>query len=359
MSKHYRRITFDCKMCDKSTMVTFLSWSHRDHFAKEFLCNKCCVRLNLSKKLFAALPKKYHKEVCKTHKVPFELLNLVKGTSSKVLIHGVCKNCGNEFNSIIRNITERHYFRNEPYCKKCLIKLVPKLPQQLLNNSKAQLIAQNTPERLNQNILTSRRLWKEGKFGLRCLRAFSKHLERMQTDPEYALTIRRNRRSIAGVVNINGHKIRFDSSYELIYLWYIKDKVDFIRRCEFRIAYGSHFYHPDFMICQNGIRKIIELKGYYEKDVYETQKAAIEYIKQTNVAEEYQLYDTNRLIKEGILQGRNSNQLWQQVRRIFKHGVITFTQDKHRQIAEIGRKKWYKERRHKTNNKEEVLRESV
>jgi len=170
----------------------------------------------------------------------------------------------------------------------------------------------------------------------------------MQIDPEYANKHRRRSKSISGRVLINGRWIRFDSAYELIFLWYAKDRFKTIRRCRFAIAYGSHFYHPDFMVIDlSGARSIVEIKGFYKNNVIEKQRAARKYIAENSVADSYVLYDTNKLIRDGILLKIGSRYMWQQIAEINNATTIAFADKKHKRIAEIGYQRFNKEVKNK------------
>lgn len=46
--------------------------------------------------------------------------------------------------------------------------------------------------------------------------------------------------------------------------------------------------------------------------------------------------------------------MWQQIREINQNGVITFTDEKHKRIAEIGTARFYKEKRNKKNLQKKV-----
>jgi len=172
----------------------------------------------------------------------------------------------------------------------------------------------------------------------------------MQTDPEYAGRHRRRSKSVTGGVLIGDQWIKFDSAFELLFLWSIRGKHLIIRRCGFAIAYGSHFYHPDFFIIDNaGRRTIVEIKGYYNNNVLEKQKAAEQYVEETGVADFYILYDTDRMISEGILLGIGGARMWKQIREIYDEAVIAFTDPKHQRIAEVGLSKFRRETKDKEN----------
>jgi hypothetical protein len=196
---------------------------------------------------------------------------------------------------------------------------------------------------LEQNRACSKKLWTNQSYRINCLKSFVLHNEKMQHDVEYAARYRRKSKSVTGTILIGESPIRFDSAYELLFIWYCKDKMT-IRRCHFAIAYGNHFYHPDFMIIdQCGNRTLVEIKGYYRNSVVEKQVAAEQYISQTGVAEAYILYDTKRLLADGILNGVGGAYMWRQIRNIYDEAIITFTDPKHKRIAEIGISRYTKE----------------
>jgi len=172
----------------------------------------------------------------------------------------------------------------------------------------------------------------------------------MQIDPEYASAHRRRSRSITGKLLINDQWIVFESAFELLFLWNIKDKYDIIRRCNFAIPYGGHFYHPDFFLIDNvGSRIIAEVKGYYNNNVARKQKAAEQYINETGIADFYILYDTTKLLADGILYGIGGGRMWKQIREIFDEQIITFADPKHRRIAEIGLSRFRREIKNQKN----------
>jgi hypothetical protein len=172
----------------------------------------------------------------------------------------------------------------------------------------------------------------------------------MQIDPEYANRHRRRSRSVEGIILVGGQEIRFDSAFELIFLWNTRNKYCKVRRCNFAIAYDNHFYHPDFFVVdKNGERAIIEVKGFYKSNVAEKQTAANRYILETGIADRYILYDTDRLLAESILYGVGGARMWKQIREINNAATITFTDPKHQRIADVGVSRFRREVKNKKN----------
>jgi hypothetical protein len=171
----------------------------------------------------------------------------------------------------------------------------------------------------------------------------------MQIDPEYAYKHKRKSGNISGEVLLGQTFIKFDSGYELLFLCSLPESV-IIRRCQHAIAYGKHFYHPDFfLIYPNGKRVIVEIKGFHKNRVDEKRDAALLYIKESGIADDYSLLDTNALIKLGILSGVGGARLWKQIRRLANERTIRFTEAKHREIAKIGCSRYYKNCKNQLN----------
>ena len=236
------------------------------------------------------------------------------------------------------DLARRKHYKYDNLCIKCLNNLI-----------------QNDPEKLEQNKNNSKLLWCNSDYRIQCLKAFELHNKRMQLNPEYANKHRRRSNSVTGTVLIAGQQIVFDSAFELIFLWSTKDRYTTIRRCNFAIAYGGHFYHPDFFVIDKcGDRIIIEIKGFYQHCVAEKQKAAEQYIAATGIADFYVLYDTDRLFAESILDGIGGGWMWKQIREISNEAIITFADQKHKRIAEIGISRFRRENKNKEHIQESL-----
>lgn len=331
MSKVFK-VRYNCEKCGVECTTTNHNLRYRDHYKNEYICQKCLIKLSKSKLVFDSIPSEFHYQIF-NNEIDYELaVSYLIGVSTKLHIKMICKICN--CISILRwnDLCRRKHSRYDNICLKCLNNLI-----------------QNDPSKLASNRLKSKSLWKNPKYRSKCIKAFELHNEKMQNNPEYAYKYRRKSNSVTGTININGQDIIFDSAYELLFIWHIRHQYK-IRRCWFAIDYGGHFYHPDFLIIDNkGNRIIIEVKGFYQNHVEEKQKAAEEYIKHTGIADEYVLYDVNKLIGTGIVTGTGGARMWKQIREIYHEATITFTSPKHQRIAEIGVSRYRKESKNTTN----------
>ena len=327
----YVRITYDCGKCGASCTTTTHNLKYRDHHKNEHICQKCLIKLEKSNAVFEAVPVEFHHQIfsgCLDYKIAIKYL---RGISSKILVKFGCSICNCECCIRWSKIADRKHHQYDNICLKCLDNLI-----------------QNEPAKLELNRNNSKLLWQNKDYRIQCLRAFDLHNKTMQTDPEYANKHRRRSRSVEGTVLINGHKIRFDSAYELIFLWGVRDRYNKIRRCNFAIAYGNHFYHPDFFVVdRSGERMIVEVKGFYKSNVAEKQTAADSYIAETDIADSYILYDTERLLTECILRGLGGGHMWKQIGEINNATTIAFTDPKHQRIANIGINRFRREAKNK------------
>jgi hypothetical protein len=231
-------------------------------------------------------------------------------------------------------MADRKYYKYDNVCSSCLNYLI-----------------QNDPGKIAINQANSKALWCDASYRRKCLKAFELHNKNMQLNTAYAHKHRRRSRSVEGFIEINGQSIRFDSAFELIFLWQVRNKYQKIRRCNFAIAYSSHFYHPDFLVIgPDGYKSIIEIKGFYKSNISEKQEAAEKYIAETGIADSYILYDTELLLSEGILRGVGGAHMWKQIREINNETTVTFTSEEHKRIAEIGRSRFRRE----TKNKKDI-----
>lgn len=336
----YVRVQYKCLGCHARCSTTTHNLRHRTNNKDLHYCFKCLLKLEKLSAVFAALPAEYHSKVfagCIDYTIAIRYL---KDVSTKLLVRYECRQCHTTHCLRWSKFKDRKHFRFDDLCYKCLGVLIS-----------------NDPLMVEQNSRNSKSLWLSNGYRKKCLHSFLEHSKRLQIDPLYAAKYRRKCRSIAGSIVIRGQVIRFDSAFELFYLWYIKDRCSVIRRCEFAIAYGEHFYHPDFFVIDLvGGRTIIEIKGYYRNNVIEKQTAALAYIAETAVADNYVLYDTERLIAEGIVSGRGGARMWRQIRSICDETTITFADQKHCRIAEIGPARFRAETQSKENRKTAICR---
>jgi hypothetical protein len=325
-------VEYDCEICGTECKTTNHNLRYRKHYKEEHYCQKCIIKLTKCASVFDALPAKYHPQVfdgCIDYELAIKHLSEVR-TNLEVSFKCACGSvCRIRWNKL----QDRKNSKLESICYVCL--------QSAINNSE---------EVLRQHSERSRKLWENQDYRSKCMVGFENHNNRMQKDVEYAHKHKRRSRSVSGVAEISGHNIKFDSGFELIFIDYIWDKCDVLRRCEFPISYGSHYYHPDFYIVYpDGKSVIVEIKGYYRSNVELKQKAADDYIRKTGVADEYVLYDTDRLLQESILTGLGGARMWSQIRKINNVRNITFTEEKHRRIAKVGRSRYYREKEDSEN----------
>lgn len=319
------KVSYECIGCSVNCVTTNHNLRYRKHHKNEYYCQKCLIKLEKSFQVFFALPVEYHQQIflgCVDYDLAVKYLKHVK---TKIRVKFRCEECSKLCEIRWSKLSERKNNKFDRLCGRCL--------QSKLNT---------TEQAIDKHRKRAELLWKDNSYREKCLKAFESHNRSMQLDVEYAA--RHKRRSIDGEIEIDGRSIRFDSAFELIFIDYIYHKCKIIRRCNHAIMYGSHFYHPDFFIVLlSGKRVIVEIKGYYRDMVYEKQVAAIRYIKETGVADDYVLYDTDLLLSEGILKGRGGTCMWKQIRKINNDRNVTFTDQKHRRIAEVGYSRYRKE----------------
>lgn len=310
---------------------------YRKHYKNEKYCILCLNKLVLSKDLLASMPNEHHWQVFRGY-IDYDVaVKYLKDISSKIEVRFVCDICGKLCKIKWNKLRERRNYKFKDICYTCV--------QSLIHNS---------PDMLQTNRERSALLWLDDDYRRRCIKAFQEHNTQMQIDPRYAAAHRRKSKSITGAIEIHERFIEFDSAYELIFLWYIKDQYPIIRRCEFAIPYGRHFYHPDFLVIDHyGHSIIIEIKGYYRNNVKAKQKAAERYIEEIQIADDYVLYDIDRLCGEGIIK-IGSSWMWKKIKEINNETAIKFTDCKHSEIAKLGRYRFYKDCLHKGYNNQEA-----
>lgn len=325
-------IEYNCEFCGVKCITTTENLRYRQHYRDKHYCQKCIIKLTKQSAVFNAMPSEYHADIFAgviEYSVAKQYLIDVH-TNLKVKFVCACgRNCEIRWNKL----RERLHNKFEDICYYCL--------QSRINND---------PHKLKQHIIRSQELWKNDDYRARCISSFVEHNHRMQTDVKYAHKNKRKSRSVSGNVKVGDQIIEFDSGFELIFIDYILNICKILKRCEFAIPYGNRYYHPDFyVVYHNGKSSIIEIKGHYRNRVKSKQKAAIEYITSTGVADEYVLYDTNKLLQDGILIGLGGAKMWKQIRRIKNERIVSFTNEEHYRIAEIGPARYYKEKKNSKN----------
>lgn len=331
-------IEYDCIGCNIHCATTNHNLKYRQHHQNEHYCQKCLIKLDKQSAVFTALPPQFHQLVF-GGLIDHDLaITYLKDVGSNIEITFRCDGCSKPQTIRWNKLRARKYGRYDKICGRCL-----------------QVKINNSTEFLDANKKRSKALWQQPGYRKRCLLAFELHNQRMQYDTEYAARHRRRSRSIDGKIQLFGNWVRFDSGFELVFLDFICDRCRTLRRCRFAIPYGGHFYHPDFfVILPDGRRQIIEIKGYYNNNVLRKQTAAIEYLKETNIADDYVLYTTQKLLDDNILIGTGGGRLWDQIRKINDARIIRFTNPQHQEIAKIGRSRYYKNTQNKSNNKRTV-----
>ena len=271
-----------------------------------------------------------------------------KSFCTKIKLVGKCENCGEDFKARYDKLRNRKIFPFEKLCTKCIRVLTSRSAEAKANNSKAQLIAQNKPSRLKQNTESSKRWWRnlDPATKTTLLGPFRKHNKKLQNNPQYAAeNRRRSGKTITGEVLINNKWIKFDSGYELLFLYSKNDSECTIRRCEFVIPYGKFTYNPDFWVAEDGATSVIEIKGYYNNRCDLKAAAAQTYIKDTGIADIYTIIGIKELKKAGILEKESSTYVWKQIRKIYNGSNIKFTHKNHQLIAKHGKRWYYKNKK--------------
>lgn len=333
------QVNYNCEICGTSCKTTNHNLKYRKHFKNKHYCQKCIIRLTKCKAVFDSVPQQFHSQIM-NNCISFDIaLQYLKDVRTNVAVKFDCE-CGKSCKIRWNKLHDRKNDKLKPICCECL--------QRNINT---------TEDRIKEHSERSIQLWHDKDYRNKCTQSFAKHNRKMQTDVEYAHKNKRRCRSVSGRIMFNGSKIAFDSGYELIFLDFIYDKCDKIRRCEFSIPYGMRHYHPDFYILYpDGKSAIIEIKGYYRNNVKEKQAAARAYVEETGIADDYILYDTDKLLSDGILDKIGGAHMWKQIRRICNDRIVEFTEEKHRRIAEIGPSRYFKESKNQKNNKIAISR---
>lgn len=201
-------------------------------------------------------------------------LNLFSGCKTNVFYK--CKICNKCSKSRINNLITRKYFSFEPICPKCILKQTTNTVEWKKTNSDAQKIAQNKPERIQQNKECSIKLNQNPDFIKRKSISLKKALNTQEhkeikrkislqkwSDPTYAKKVIENSKNNYKTGIYNG--LYYQSGYELAFLLKFKDKINDIKRANFYIQYVDkkniiRHYYPDFIIDKDKL--LIEVKGY-------------------------------------------------------------------------------------------------
>ncbi len=201
-------------------------------------------------------------------------LKLVSGCKTNVYYK--CNICDKNSKSRINNLIKRKYFSFEPICPICILKQVTNTKEWKKINSDAQKIAQNKPERIQQNREQTILLNKNFDFIKRKSISLKKALNTIEhkelkrkislqkwSDPNYAKKVIENSKNNYKTGIYNG--LYYQSGYELAFLLKFKNKINEIRRVDFYIPYKDknniiRHYYPDFIIDKEKL--LIEVKGY-------------------------------------------------------------------------------------------------
>lgn len=323
---------YKCLGCGVKCKTTTHNLQYRQHFKNEHYCMKCIIRKTKSSKVFDAIPPEFHQQIF-DNCIAFDLaVKFLSNISTYINVVYPCNVCGKDCKIRWSKILDRKSLVFERLCYYCM--------QRKINLDKS-----------DEHSSRSKALWHNIEYRKKCIKSFEKHNKRMQLDPVYANKNKRRSKSVSGSIFIQQQWINFDSAFELLFLHHISDKCKTIRRCKHAIAYFEHYYHPDFFIIFNdGTRAIIEIKGFYKNKVEEKKQAAIDFITETKIADCYILYDTDKLITDGVLTGVGGGHMWRQIKRIYDARIITFAEEKHRRIAEIGQRRYAKEIKNQQNN---------
>jgi len=334
------KIHYNCYGCGQYCETTNHNMRYRQHCKNEQLCQKCIIRRTKSAVVFQAVPEKYH-ELIYAGIIPFDIaIKNLQQISTDIKVEYYCENCDKHVLIRWSKQLSRQHGKYEQMCYSCL--------QSLIHNS---------PDYHQAHVERSKKLWQNEEYRQKGLRAFQEHNLRMSIDPIYASKHKRRSRSISGVVILGDRRISFDSAFELFYIHYAIDNYAVFRRCEFIIPYNGHHYHPDFFIIDaTGKRSIIEVKGYYNNDVQTKEAAAQQFIITSDIADEYLLYTTAKLQRDGILLGVGGYHMWKQIRGICDVRIVRFAEEKHREIARIGPHRYYKNQTNQKNREAALYR---
>jgi hypothetical protein len=206
---------------------------------------------------------------------------------SKKMVIGFCDVCGSSVKKKMCSVVGDYKIeslKNRLICKNCTMKEVCKDIDWKTKNSKAQKIAQNRPEVLEKMSKSLKKVWSENnevtkKWRESILKSnssdeqrlkISKASKKLWQNEDYREKMLVNFRSFNGISGFFNSKfsgrIRFDSSYEFIFLFYCDLKMKKVDRFKGSIKYilngKSHYYIPDFVIDD----VIYEIKSNYKME---------------------------------------------------------------------------------------------
>jgi hypothetical protein len=338
MATSYKRTAFKCDICAKDTIIRVVALKRKKKINGKLLCFSCWKRRQTMAKTYDAVPIEYHKFL-DANLIDFDIAEkYLQDIQSSICVSFECISCNMTKTLRWCKILARKFDAGVKICYSCL--------QSKINNRDDYLEAHR---------VRGTEMWKHQEYRKKCIKGFEAHNKKMQLDVEYSQKHRRKSKSVSGEILIGDKFVKFDSGFELIYLAGL-DHASIVRRCNFAISYKKRYYHPDFMVISNGRKTIVEIKGFYKNAVEEKQEAAIAYIAKTKIADNYILYDTDRLLREGILIGTGGGHFWRQIRKINNERIVRFSDVKHQQIAATGKNKNSKIEK---NKQDSIQRQSI
>lgn len=221
--------------------------------------------------------------------ISFDLFKKYVGfwPQSKKKVVGVCDVCGCIVERKMCSVVGDHKLsslRNRLVCKNCTMAEVGKDVGWIKKQIEVQKIAQNKPETLKKMSESLKRTWSEDNEVTRKWRKsilehntskekrqkISKSSKKCWENEEYR---EKQLKNFIGFNGISGYfnskfsgRIRFDSSYEFIFLFYCDLKNKKVERFKGSIKYilngKNHYYIPDFVIDD----VIYEIKSNYKMD---------------------------------------------------------------------------------------------
>ena len=227
-----------------------------------------------------------------------------------------CENCGKIFYTSMKNFFHRKYYVGRQICKECILKLVCSSDEWRQTNSKAQLIAQNkpevkakmsisvkaskTPEVLKKHSIASIKNWSDKSYRDKHRKSILNAFKNMNQSARDKMIHKNGYYS--GWYLIGDKKLFFNSSWELQFIHWCEENKIFIERCDFCIPYFvdgvKHNYIPDFVIIENGIKKLVEIKGRACEYVNLKNSAAVTYCKLNKM--EFLFLNRDNLFNYGV-----------------------------------------------------------
>lgn len=199
--------------------------------------------------------------------IPFEIAQkYFKDFNSKIKVEYICAKCNKRDITQFQHLKERSI--NVPYCNNCWLKIrTSENSNWLKKNSDSQLVIQNLPEVKKKNVESVKKFWRDNPDKLAAMR------EKILANPN----VRNYNYNNGYYILEDGDRILFESSYELIYIWYCEQHKILIRRFNKKDGFIKYFnvakmkesiYKPDFMINED---TIVEIKGTKINKVKEQQ----------------------------------------------------------------------------------------